>query len=170
MADGLLNFDNLRSVLEGYGEAVAAQYKANLARDNRPTGADSLRNSIKTHVEVGENSYTVEMDLKDYWKWIEHGTKGRQTGNPTRKFPPVNVLLNWIQVKPVIPRPDSKGRIPKPESLAFLIGRKIREFGTEGKTSLGDAKETTWNEWRTRIEEALRADMYDYVRQIMTGG
>lgn len=169
MADELLNLDNLRAVLEDYGEAVATQYKANLARDNRPTGADSLRNSIKTHLEVGDHSYIVEMDLKDYWKWIEHGTKGRQTGNPSRKFPPLGKIEDWIQVKPVIPRPADGGKAPTPKQLAFLIGRKIREFGTEGKTSLGDAKETTWNEWRTRIEEALRSDMYDYVRKIMTG-
>ena len=168
MADELLNLDNLRSVLEGYGEAVSEQYKQNLARDRRPTGADTLRNSIKTHVEVEGHAYVVEMDLKDYWKWIEHGTKGRQTGNPSRKFPPVSAILNWIQVKPVIPRPMDGKKAPKPESLAFLIGRKIREFGTEGRTSLGDAKETTWNEWRPRIEEALRNDMYDYISKMMS--
>ena len=163
----LIALDNLRAVLEDYGKAVAELYKANLARDNRPTTEDALRNSIKTHLEVGEHSYTVEMDLKDYWKWLEHGTKGRQTGNPNRKFPPVNAILNWIQIKPVIPRPMDGKKAPTPQQLAFLIGRKIREFGTIGKPSLEDAKATAWAEWRPRIEEALRTDMYDYIRTIM---
>lgn len=169
MAEELVTLDNLYAVLEEYGEAVAEQYKSNLARDRRPTQPDSLRNSIRTHVEVDGHAYLVEMDLNDYWKWIEHGTKGRQTGNPTRKFPPKSALLNWIQVKPVIPRPGDNGKIPTPEQLAFLIGRKIREYGTEGRPSLGDAKETTWNAWRERIEEALRTDMYAFVRKMMTG-
>ena len=153
----LIALNNLRAVLEDYGKAVAELYKANLARDDRPTTEDSLRNSIKTHLEVGDHSYIVEMDLKDYWKWLEHGTRGRQTG-----------ILNWIQIKPVIPRPMDGKKAPTPQQLAFLIGRKIREFGTQGKPSLEDAKATAWAEWRPRIEEALRTDMYDYVRKIMS--
>lgn len=166
MADELINLEHLRQVLEDYGKAVAEQYKGNLRRDGRPASG-RLEQSITTHVEVDGGDYVVQMDLEEYWKWIERGTKGRLNGNPARKFPPVGKLLEWIRVKPVIPRPDAKGRIPSPRSLAFLIGRKIRDYGTEGKPSLEDAKRDVTAAWRDRIEQALQHDMYDYIRKVL---
>ena len=169
MADELLNLDNLRAVLEEYGKAVAEQYKANLKRDGRPA-SHKLENSIETFVEVDGQDFVVRMRLEEYWKYIEYGTKGWLTGNTQRKFPPVSALLNWIQVKPVIPRPDANGRIPTPQQLAFLIGRKIRDFGTQGRADLTEAKMEVTEQWRERIEAALQHDMYDYIRKVLAPG
>lgn len=164
----LINLDHLREVLEEYGKAVAEQYKENLARSGRPTREDALRRlpSCRTHVEVDGDTYIVQIDLQEYWKYIEYGTKGRLTGNPARRFPPPSAILNWIQVKPVIPRPGANGRLPTPESLAFLIGRKIRDYGTEGRADLTEATKDVTAAWRERIEAALHHDMYDYIRKV----
>lgn len=51
---------------------------------------------------------------------------GRKPG----KFPPLSQLLQWIENKGILPRPDEKGRVPSKKSLAFLIGRAIAEKGT----------------------------------------
>lgn len=51
---------------------------------------------------------------------------GRKPG----KFPPVGAILDWIEQKGILPKPDAKGRIPSKQSLAFLIGRAIAEKGT----------------------------------------
>ena len=166
MADDLLNFDNLRAVLEEYGKAVAEQYKSNLRRDGRPASGD-LERSIRTHVSVDGRDFVVQMDLNAYWKYIEYGTKGQLTGNPSRKFPPVSALLKWIEVKPVIPRPDAKGRIPSPQSLAYLIGRKIRDFGTKGRADLTEAKMEVTEQWRERIAAALGHDIEFYIRKVL---
>lgn len=166
MADELINFDNLRAVLEEYGRAVAEQYKSNLRRDGRPASGDLIQ-SITTRVVSGDREWEVQMSLKDYWKYIEYGTRGRLTGNPGRKFPPVSAILRWIQVKPVVPRPDARGRIPSPQSLAFLIGRKIRDFGTKGRADLTEAKMTVTEQWRDRISAALGHDMAVYIERIL---
>lgn len=166
MADDLINFDNLRAVLEEYGKAVAEQYKGNLRRDGRPASGD-LERSITTRVVVDGKDFVVQMDLNAYWKYIEYGTKGWFTGNTSRKFPPVDALMKWIEIKPVIPRPDAKGRIPSPRSLAFLIGRKIRDFGTQGRADLTEAKMDVTEQWRGRIEAALQHDMYNYIRKVL---
>ena len=162
MADELINLDTLRAVLEEYGEAVAAEYRDNLRKDGRPASG-ALENSIRTHVEVDGQDFIVQMDLEEYWKYIEYGTKGRQTGNPGLKFPPTSAILRWIQVKPSFPRPAS---LPEQKSLAFLIGRKIREYGTQGKPSLTDATRSVTKQWRDRIEAALQHDIYYYIRKV----
>ena len=166
MADELLNLDNLRAVLEEYGKAVAEQYKANLKRDGRPA-SHKLEQSIHTHVDVDGQDFVVRMDLEEYWKYIEYGTRGRLTGNPSRKFPPLKAIEDWIEVKPGLPKPST---IPEKKSLAFLIGRKIRDFGTQGRADLTEAKMEVTEQWRERIEAALQHDMYNYIRKVLAPG
>lgn len=163
MAEDLITFDHLRAVLEDYGRAVAEQYKANLVRDGRPASG-KLEKSITTHVEREGRFFVVQMDLEEYWKYIEHGTRGRKTGNPTRKFPPVDKLLQWIQVKPGFPRPATlEGKLKE----ARRIAGKIYWYGSKGAPSLQDAKETVTRSWRDRLEEALQHDIYDYILKVL---
>ena len=161
--DDLLNFDNLRAVLEEYGKAVAQQYRANLQRDGRPASGD-LERSITTRVVVDGKDFVVQMDLNAYWKYIEYGTKGWFTGNTSRKFPPPGVIFNWISIKPGFPRPAT---IPEQKSLAYLIGRKIRDFGTKGRADLTEAKMEVTEQWKDKIAEALGHDMQYYIRKVL---
>ena len=145
---------------------MAAAYKDNLRRDGRPA-SHALEKSITTFVTTERGDFVVKMSLEDYWKYIEYGTKGWFTGNTSRKMPPVSTILKWIEIKPVIPRPDAKGRIPSPQSLAFLIARKIRNFGTKGRADLTEAKMTTEAAWREKLETALGHDLEHYIRKVL---
>lgn len=166
MADELLNLDELRAVLAEYGEAVKREYIANLKRDGRPASG-KLIDSITTRVVAGDKEWEVRMSLEDYWKYIEYGTAGWFTGNASRKFPPVSAIQRWIEVKPILPRPDAKGRIPTPKQLAYLIGRKIQQFGTKGRADLTEAKMNVTEQYRERIAAALGHDMVNYIRKVM---
>lgn len=158
-----MELPRLRAVLEEYGQAVAQQYKDNLVRDGRPASGDLIR-SISTFVEVNGQGYEVKMSLNDYWKYIEYGTKGWLTGNTSRKFPPPAAIEHWIDVKPGLPRPST---IRERKSLAYLIGRKIRDYGTKGRADLTEAKMTITEQYRERIAEALGADMVNYIRKVI---
>lgn len=166
MADELLNLDELRAVLEEYGRAVRQEYIDNLKRDGRPASG-KLIDSITTRVVAGNKEWEVRMSLENYWKYIEYGTAGWFTGNTSRKFPPVSAIQRWIEVKPVLPRPDAKGRIPTPKQLAYLIGRKIQQFGTKGRADLTEAKMNVTEQYRERIAAALGHDMVNYIRKVM---
>ncbi len=163
MTDDLLTFENTLAVLAEYGEAVAAAYKDNLRRDGRPA-SHALEQSITTFVTTDHGDFVVKMNLNDYWKYIEYGTKGWFTGNTSRKMPPVSKILEWIEIKPGFPRPAT---IPERKSLAFLIARKIRNFGTKGRADLTEAKMTTEAAWRERIEAALGHDLEHYIRKVL---
>lgn len=156
----LINLDNVMAVLEDYAIAVRNKYQDNLILHDR-IASGGLLNSVEYRVVQDGQTFEVQLTLQDYWKYIEDGTRPH--------FPPLDRILEWIRVKPVIPRPDDKGRIPTPQQLAYLIGRKINEEGTEGSKDLHDALEVINAEYRERITAALGHDMQNYIRKIIVG-
>lgn len=164
----LINFDNLRQVLEDFAQEFKAVYREELERSDRFTkyGQDRLidfeqYNDVSTMVQQGDQAWTVSIRLNEYWKYVEEGTKPH--------WPPPSAILKWITVKPVIPRPDAKGRIPSPKSLAYLIGRKISEDGTAGSHDFENAKQVVVQRFRERIAEAVGHDFENYIRKVVTG-
>lgn len=65
----------------------------------------------------------ISLNLEPYWKYLENGRK-------PGKMPPVEKILQWVKVKPVLPR-ERNGKVPTQKQLAFLIARKIGREGTK---------------------------------------
>ena len=145
----LVTLDNLKAVLEEYGQAVRNLYQDNLILHDRIASGDLL-NSVEFRVVEGDHTYEVQLTLAEYWKFVEYDTKPH--------WPPVAAILEWIRVKPVLPRPDDKGRIPTPQQLAFLIGRKIAREGTKGSHDLATSIEAINAQFKDKIIYALSAD------------
>ena len=82
-------------------------------------------------------------------------------------FPPVSKILEWVEIKPVIPRPLASGKIPSPKQLAFLIGRAISEHGTKGSHDLQQVKDGVIPFYREKIAAALGRDMENYIRKVV---
>ena len=146
----LITFDNLLKALEEYAVAVRNEYQDNLIRNDRIASGDLL-NNVEFDVLQNGTSFKVNLMLASYWKYLEEGTKPH--------FPPLSALLKWIEIKPVLPRPDAQGRIPRPEQLAFLIGRKIAAEGTAGTKDLQSAVARINEEHRQKIVEAFTKDV-----------
>ena len=166
MADTLIQFDNLRAVLEEFAQEFKDQYRAGLISHGRFTQYGQNRlidsvdaNTVQAMIREGDEAWTVSINLNDYWKYVEEDTAPH--------WPPPDAILRWVEIKPVIPRPDSRGRIPSPSSLAYLIGRKISKFGTTGSHDFKTAQETTIDRFRTRIRLAMVKDVQNYVRQVL---
>lgn len=157
MADTLLNFENVRQVLEDYADFIASEYRGNLSRSGR-NASGKLSSSVRAYVESGERWYEVRMRLEEYWKYIEYGTRPH--------WPPIEAIRRWVEIKPVIPRPDSRGRIPTPKQLAYLIARKISRVGTQGKPDLATAEEQANARFMARLKDALEADMGAYITRV----
>lgn len=157
----LVNLDRLRDVLEEYAVAVRNLYQDNLVKSGRIASGDLL-NSVECHVALDNQEFVVSLTLRDYWQYVEEDTRPH--------WPPRDAILSWIQVKPVLPRPDAQGRIPTPQSLAFLIQRKIATEGTKGTHDLARAVEDMNAQYRARIAEALGHDMEWYIRKIVAEG
>ena len=168
MADELMSFPNVEAVLKEMAEAVKAAYISNLNTSGRPTQSMSqwmsahypgkLADTIETLVTIGDGKFTASLKLNDYWKYVEEGVgpSGKYRNPGWKAYP---AIRDWIDIKPVIPRPDGNGRIPSPKSLAYLITRKIVDEGTHGTHDLQMAKDAIIPQFISRVEDALREDV-----------
>ena len=155
----LINFTELQQVLQDYAKEAEEIYKYQISLGGK-NASRKLTDTIKSNIIVGDQAYEVSLTLQEYWKYVE---SGRAPG----KFPPVKALLDWISVKPIIPRPDANGRIPTPKQLSFLIGRKIKEEGIEPFPALETTKEELDKIYHEKLSAALGHDVSHYIRKII---
>lgn len=159
MINELFDPTALVDILRELGENVREGYVNKLIRNGRPTTENTLASTVTSQVEVNGTTYSVVLNLQEYWKYVEEGTRPH--------WPPPSAILHWIEVKPVIPRPDEKGRIPTPKQLAYLIGRKIAREGTKGTHDLRETTDTLLGYYEDRIKEALETDCLRYIEKVM---
>lgn len=158
--NSLISFSHLKAVLEEYGKVVEDYYKNHLEEaDKRASGA--LISSVRYIYSKSGIQYVINLGLEDYWKYVEYG---RRPG----KFPPIDKILEWIQVKQILPRPDADGNLPTEKQLAFLIARHIAEDGIEAGNYLKDTLEEINAEFTLRLEEAITQDLDEGIGIIFT--
>lgn len=161
MADQLLDFPRTAAVLQSLANDVRDGYIGQLKKNGHYTtrGSDTrLIDSVRTVVTVDGHSFTVSLKLNDYWIFVEEDTRPH--------WPPPDAIRRWVEIKPVIPRPDRNGKIPSPASLAYLIGRKIAREGTKGTHDLQAAKDAVIPVYTERIEAALAEDIGNYLATV----
>lgn len=151
-------FKNLREVLEAYGQTLVEKYQMGLI-DKDGIASGRLLESASYVVEYNDGVYEVGISLEEWWKYLEEGTLPH--------WPPVNAIKNWITVKQIVPHPDTRGRVPSVDQLAFLIGRKISQEGTEGRWVLKDVLEEMNPDWEILIDQAIEADIREKVDEIL---
>lgn len=147
--------EGFRELLESYGREVAELYKRKL-QAARSSGA--LIASVKPGIRTGGGEYSVYLTINSYGLNVEHG---RRPG----KFPPPDAIRVWIEQKPIVPQPDSGGRIPSINQLTFLIGRHIAEHGIEARPFLQQSIAETFDSFAERLDAILVDNFYNLVRQ-----
>lgn len=188
----LVDFSELNNVLQEYAREAETLYKYQLSLGGK-NASRKLAETAKARIEVNNTSYEVIISLQEYWKFVERGRAGTKSSpakgysgslpdyvpletrtelmmSPSSAgFPPVSAIMDWISVKPVLPRPDSEGKLQKlrPKSLAFLIGRKIEEEGIEPHPALATTIEELDKIYHKRISDALRHDISGYIRKVV---
>lgn len=153
----MIEFKHLQEALAQYAQAITDMYKQNL-EDSGRRATGSLITSVSSNVVVDGNEFAIDLQLEDYWKYVENG---RGPG----KFPPPDKILQWIRVKPILPQPMSNGKLPTEKQLAFLIGRKIANEGFEGTNDLDNTMEEV--DYEQIILDALDADILGCIDEIM---
>lgn len=148
----LISFDNLAAALNKYGAAVCEAYRKEL-RDMGKDASGLLSQSVRYTVDHGNSVYSVDLSLQEYWKYVEYGRR------PLSRFPPLDKILEWIKVKPVVPRPFDNGKLPTEKQLAFLIGRKIAEEGIKPTPALDTAVGVAYAQMIDEIGKAIAADV-----------
>ena len=173
----LINFTELQQVLQDYAKEAEEIYKYQISLGGK-NASRKLTDTIKSNVVVGDQAYEVSLTLQEYWKYIEYGRQGKRSSpmkaypgaEPPGKaaFPPVKAIMDWILVKPILPRPDGGGKMQelKPKSLAYLIGRKIEQEGIEPHPALMTTQEELDRIYHEKLSIALGLDVSFYIRKV----
>lgn len=160
-----INISNLIEVLEQYGEEFKTLYKDKLTNDNRKA-TGNLINSVSTNVVVGDDYVELSFNAAEYWKYVEYGRK-------PGKRPSFNNILSWIRAKKILPRPNSNGKLPTENQLAFLISRAIGDKGTikdknyDGGHYVSSTIEELNMKYMPLLQEALEKDFHIFEIYIM---
>lgn len=149
MATDTLTFDNTKRVLADYADVLVQVYRQALANKGKNASYE-LSNSIRPQVRQDSNNLYVELRLLDYWYYVEYGrSKGK-------KQPPLDVIEEWVRIKPVKPK---NGKKISNSSLAFLIGRAIARRGIRPTHLLRTSNRAVYTQFKERISEALAKDI-----------
>ena len=156
METNTLSFTNLQIALNSFIEDFINTYKGLLIRDNKKASGNLISSLKLVSIEFTNNKLAASISLAAYWKYVEYG---RRPG----KFPPINNILNWIKIKPVIPRPMNGLKPPTEPQLAFLIARKIARDGIKAGNQFTEALKLTWTKWEQTISDAISKDLNEAI-------
>ena len=161
-----MEFPRTMEVLKQLAEDVKRGYIETLVRDGRPTmfGQNRLTDTITASVSVDGQKFTASLNMNKYWEYLEYGT-GPARGRD-KYWPKSDAIAKWVQIKPVIPRPDGNGRIPTPKQLTFLISRKIHDEGTQGTHGFEKTRDALVPFYIEQLEKAFNEDVGFYLMKV----
>lgn len=151
-----LTFKNLETALNIFIDDFVSTYKSLLIRDNKKATGNLVSSIKPLKIDFTNNKMEGTIDIASYWKYVEYG---RRPG----KFPPVNKILDWIKVKPVIPRPLNGLKPPTEAQLAFLISRKIAREGIKPGNQYEEALNISWTKNEKNISDAISKDLNEAI-------
>lgn len=155
------DFKNLQVTLAQFIQDLIQTYKSFLIRDGKKASGNLIKSIRPLDIEYSNKQMTLSISLASYWKYVENG---RRPG----KFPPMNKILEWIKIKPVIPRPMNGLKPPTEPQLAFLIARKIARDGIKPGNQFEEALKLTWTKWERTISNAISEDLNQAIDVVAT--
>ena len=181
-----IQWTHLLSVLDRFGNYLCNLLQKKMMTNNS-NASGTLVNSFSYTFGIDDDGrYWVDVELEDYWKYVNDGRKAG-------KMPPVEKIKEWILVKPVKPYPytytpsvkslafliqrsikQKKGIQPQPrqvypsvDSLAYLIARKIGREGTKGTGFFDDAVDEATKYFEESIDNAIQEDIKVWLEEEM---
>lgn len=163
-----LTFDNLRRVLDDFTRDVGQAYQKRIREKDKVASGKLLESAGSGHIVVQGSHYEVIFDLEDYYYYIERGSKGAISSEPGAlgkvHWTPVQALLQWIQIKPTLPKPST---LKDQLSMAFAVRQKIHDFGTKPAPMLTESVEECYARYEPLIYEALYEDTKEFANGLM---
>lgn len=167
----LMEWKNLNAFLNSFAEKVIREYRDLLVME-KINASRRLSDSLQYRIEKDRQGFEVSLELSPWWKYVEEGVNGtdRNNGSPysfskNKVMIPVKAVREWIRVKPIIPQ-KRNGKLPTPQSLAYIMARSIHEKGYEGKHPLSRTLKDLNDELEEGIGIALSKDIDDLLKRI----
>lgn len=159
-------FSNTTKSLRKVGGLIASELSKNLIKDNA-VASGKLNESIEVRAFDRGSKFGIDIMMLDYWDYVD---KGRKAG----KMPPVGKIEQWLSYPNV--RDKLSGfrdkPVQNPQSLAYVIARKIAREGTEGNNFATDVFESGLLEGKITdaLENSLQGDIEQLLNEQFTNG
>ena len=119
-------YTNTAAELEVIGGLIIQRLADNLDANNT-NASGSLKGSITLHIKP--NGLGMFIDALDYWDDVDEGTDPHDV--------PLSALIKWLSYENVRDKlrwgqSDAAFGESEAKSIAYLIQRKIKHYGTEG--------------------------------------
>ena len=129
-----MDLKETKEVLNKFAKYVIQQSRSNLTRNNK-NYTRSLYDSLKSEVNVGQNSFSLSFIMDEYGVFQDKGVSGTEKKYNTpfsykQKMPPVKPLADWAKFRNIRLR-NAKGQFAKGNynTIGFLIARSIHKKG-----------------------------------------
>lgn len=143
---------SLEKTLFNFAEEFQILLKNNIISADKVASGELLNSIEVSSLYINGNEWKVTLKAVDYINVIEDGRKAG-------KQPPMKAILQWINIKQILPRADELGNEISKEQLAFLIARKIGSKGFSGKQIISNSLEELLVKYRPLIKEAILTDV-----------
>jgi hypothetical protein len=171
-----LTLNAIEEVLMKYAKKFASLTAENI-RNNKLGGdtnaSGALESSIKiTPVKFMGKAYTIEVNMLEYWKYVNYGTRGTENGLPNRKMPPIKSIITWIKDKQISLTDNGykkNGKVKKVKSnllqaTAYKIANKIKKYGTEGTFFVTYAIDDIRDDLTKDLRKAIKRDFTNLMK------
>lgn len=165
----MLDNENVHKELKRFADYVIQQSRSNLTRKNINASKD-LYNSLEREISVSENSFSFSIEANDYWKFIDAGVKGVESGKSDRgyayrtKKPPAKVFERWAKVKPIKPRDKNTGRFITNKQFGFIMQNHIFKHGIKPTRFLTTPFQRAFKNLPDELTEAYGLDLEDFIK------
>lgn len=149
-----ISFTETIDVINQYGNAILRTYKDKLSKAGYQQG--ELFKTSTYEITTNNTTIVVTLKLEEYWKYIEYGRKANS------KFPPPDVIRNWIEAKQIVPKPYN-GKLPTLNQLTYLISRSIAKKGIKARPFLEDSVSEVIKTYTDKIAIAITNDVNNYL-------
>lgn len=126
-----------------------------------PKATGTLYRSVNVYweqdIEDGDPVLIVDFGEADWWYWVDFGRK-------PGKFPNLTSIKKWINDKPI-----GTWNGITPDSQAYLIGRSIQKYGTQGTNFMEKA-------WNSVLDDFQNPDgpvgdyVFEYIDKLISEG
>lgn len=159
---------NIETTLNSFADYVIQQARSRLTKGGT-NASKELYNSLKKTVKVNPSSIELDIDVKDYWKFIDAGVKGTESGRSnngykyTTKKPPIKPLIKWAKVKPIKPRDKKTGRFITDKQFGFIMQNHIFKHGIKPTKFISTPFERAYNSLPNEVIEAYGLDLETFI-------
>lgn len=166
-----ISYHNVVNELINFANEVIENYRNELKKEGHVASGQMIDN-MKTNLKVSGTSIKVDLEVADYFYYIENGrgpTNNGNDGGPTLH----DKIVDWLRDKGITP--ENERNLPTEQaldSLAWAITTKIHQEGTSiykkgGTHILADIVSKTVAKYKPLLDAALAKDFGEYSISIL---